>query len=304
MALNAARSTRAVIALQVRFDEDAVDLAAYPWELLYYRRALLPSRAVELTRYISYSEAVTPLAVAPPLRLLYIRSRPSDQEALRDTEETAVRDALSGLEKEGLLQVDTLAIGTREAFLDAIEAQPAHILHFDGHGLFARRCPACGALNYAYVEACRAQEGDQVCGQPLASITPQGYLAFEMADKTTDLVSSEDLGAYLYNSPVRLAVLSACWSGTVSGETLFGGAAPALVQAGLPAVVATQLPIEVGAAATFAKYFYRALGRFETLPAAVNAGRVRILNTNEWYIPTLYLRSQDDEGQLFSSKGQ
>ena len=302
MALNAARDNRAVVALQMRFDEDAVDLAAYPWELLYYRRALLASRAVELTRYISYPEAVTTLAVTPPLRLLYVRSRPSDQEILSDAEETAVRDALSGLEEEGQLQVETIA-ATREAFLDAIETCTAHVLHFDGHGVFARRCPACGALNYAHLETCRAKQGDQVCGQPLDLITPQGYLAFEGAEGKTDLVSSEELGNYLYNSPIRLAVLSACWSGTVSGATLFGGVAPALVQAGLPAVVAAQLPIEVGAAATFAQYFYRALARFETLPAAVNAGRMRILNTNEWYIPTLYLRSKDNEGQLFASEG-
>ncbi len=107
------------------------------------------------------------------------------------------------------------------------------------------------------------------------------------------------MGALFYKSPLRLAVLSACRSGAVGGETLFGGAGPALIQAGVPAVVATQLPITAGAAARFAQGFYRALGRLETLPAAVNAGRLRILDTAQWFIPTLYLRGQDDKGRLF-----
>ncbi len=299
MALNSARGEKAAVALQVRFDEDAVELADYPWELLYHRRPLLPSRAVEMVRYISYAEAVTPLAVEPPLRLLYLQARPSDQPPLPDAEQAAVRGALGALEGEGLLRVDAPAAGTFDALLDHVEAHPVHIVHFDGHGVFGRLCPACGALNAARMARC----GAAGCGQPLQAVPPLGYLAFEGPAGGTDLVSSAQLGTLLYNSPVRLAVLSACWSGAVGGETLFGGTAPALVQAGLPAVVATQLPIGVEAAVRFAQGFYRALGRFETVPAAVNAGRARLLKSDEWFIPTLYLRDKDDKGQLFARGG-
>ncbi len=292
-----------VVSLQLRFDEDAVELARYPWELLYCRQPLLPSGAVELTRYISYAQAASPLGVTPPLRLLYIQSRPRGVPTLANTEQKVARQALAPLQEEGLLQVDTLPRPTFEGLLDYLESYPVHILHFDGHGVFARRCPVCGELNAPTAERCWGQKGGRACGRPLAQIAPQGYLAFVGPGRKVDPIGSVDLATLLSRRGVRLAVLSACWSGAVRGETLFGGVAPALIQAGLPAVVATQLPIGVDAAARFAQGFYRALSRFETLPAAVNAGRIRILNTQEWFIPTLYLRSQDSEGRLFVRQG-
>ena len=89
-------------------------------------------------------------------------------------------------------------------------------------------------------------------------------------------------------------------SGTVRGNSLFNGLGPTLIQAGVPAVVATQLPISPEAAREFAKGFYHALAHYKSLATAVNAGRRRLFNTNEWFIPVLYLRSQDEEGHLFT----
>jgi CHAT domain-containing protein len=300
MALNQARPIKGTVALQLRFDENAVEVAQYPWELLYRRRALLPSRAVELTRYISYPEAVTTLSVTPPLRLLYIQPRPTDLPTLPDeSEQTTVRQALATLEAENMLRAKALPQSTYEALLDYLETETSHILHFDGHGVFARRCPVCQAMNHPRSTHCRAKKADTVCGQEIAGIESQGYLAFEHETRQTHWVRSETLGQLLFNRAIRLAVLSACRSSNVGGETLFGGTAPALIQAGVPAVVSTQLPISVGGAIKFARGFYRSLARFESLPAAVNAGRLR-MPEQEWFVPTLYLRSKDDEGHLFN----
>jgi hypothetical protein len=302
MALNRARERGGVVDLQLRFDEDVVQLAQYPWELLYHRRALLPSRAVELTRYISYPEAVTALNVAPPLRLLYIQSRPSGLSALATNEQMTSRKALSQLEAEQLLKLDVLARPTYEALLDYLETNAVHVLHFDGHGAFARQCPKCRSMNYPHQTQCQAQKSGTICGQEIGGVEPRGYLAFENTAGQVEWISSEVLGNLLYNRPLRLAVLSACRSGGVGGDTLFGGVAPALIQAGIPAVVSTQLPISVDAASRFMQGFYHALARFESVPAAMNAGRIRVIQTNEWFIPTLYLRSKDDEGCLFTQK--
>ncbi len=302
MALNTVRTAGGVVSLQLRFDEDAVELARYPWELLYHRRALLPSRAVELTRYISYPEAVTALPVTPPLRLLYIQSHPSNLPTLLgESEQTTVRQALGKLEAKDMLNVDVLSRPTYEALLDYLETDTSktiYLLHFDGHGVFARRCPKCEAMNYPHSTHCQANQSDTICGQEIAAVEPQGYLAFEDADRRVDWIKSEVLGNLLYRSSIRLAVLSACRSSNVGGEGLFGGVAPALIQTGIPAVVATQLPVSEDVAVKFMQGFYRALARFESVPAAVNAGRLRVINTREWFIPTLYLRSQDDEGYL------
>ena len=294
MALNQARTAASTVALQLRFDEQATELARYPWELLYYRRHLLPSQAVELTRYISYPEAPTPLAVSLPLRLLYITARPTNLTSLPlASERDTALQALQPMVQKGHLHLDELSEPTYDALLDYLDDHTPHILHFDGHGRFARHCARCDTGNYPHLVTCGA------CGTSLFG-APQGYLAFEKGaiDRSVHWVSSDTLG-HLFGPTLRLAMLSACDSGTVRGETLFGGVAPSLIQAGVPAVVATQLPISPQAATAFAKGFYRALARFQSLPTAVNAGRRRLFSTKEWFIPVLYLRSLDEEGQLF-----
>lgn len=292
VAMTQARANNEVVAFQLRFDEDVTELARYPWELLHDgRRALLPSGVIELTRYISYPEATTRLSAPAPLRLLYITSRPNNLSELPpDTERQATRESLQTLENDGQLHIDDLPRATYNALVDYLDTYKPHILHFDGHGRFHRQCHVCRTFYYPHITQC------ENCTAPLPD--PQGYLAFEQENGEVDWISSETLG-HLFNSSLRLAVLSACYSGTVRGESLFGGVGPALIQAGVPAVVATQLPISVDAAREFAKGFYRALARYESLATAVNAGRRRLFTTKEWFIPVLYLRSQDDEGQLF-----
>ena len=57
----------------------------------------------------------------------------------------------------------------------------------------------------------------------------------------------------------------------------------------------------VNAAITFAQSFYKTLAQGETVARAVAQGRRRLFRDETWYIPTLYLRSQDDEGRLFDA---
>jgi CHAT domain-containing protein len=293
MALTQVRTTEGSIALQLRFDEEATELAGYPWELLHDgRRYLLPSQAIELTRYISYPEAPTRLSVRPPLRLLYLAPRPSDQAPLPANGDR-IRRMLGQLQQENILQIAEPVTPTYDGLLDYLEDHDVHILHFDGHGTFARSCPRCIQHNDPHLTSCES------CGAGLEDVAPQGYLAFDDGTSSTHWVSGDTLGHLLYGKRVRLAVLSACSSAAVRGSTLFGGVAPALIQAGVPAVVATQVPITDTAAAAFAYGFYRAVSRFQSIPAAVNAGRRRLFEGREWFIPVLYLRSQDDEGHLF-----
>jgi hypothetical protein len=295
MALNQAKVGRVAVALQLRFHGDAVALARYPWELLHdgYRH-LLPSGAVELTRYIAYPEAVTDLKVRPPWRLLFIAPRPGDLAALPDdAERRAVWEGLQPLDRPGRLAFDRLAPPTYKALLDCVRGGEYHIVHFDGHGVFARRCPRCEEMHYPHSAVC------QSCGAPLDGVRPLGYLAFEGRDGNADYVSTEAMGNLLLRSKVRLVFLSACQSGVVRGESLFGGLGPGLILAGVPAVVAMQFSVPVDAAVDFAKGFYTALAQGETVPRAVAEGRMGLFRSKTWYIPTLYLRSTDDEGRLF-----
>jgi len=287
--------------LQLRFYENGVELARYPWELLHHKGFLL-RRKGELTRYVSHPALLEPLAVEPPLRLLYIESQAN--KLSQGQEQASVRQALKELETKGMLVVETLAKPTFKHLQQRLETQsnpPIYILHFDGHGAFAKKCPACGAMNYPHWSNC--QNEGKGCRQIITGINPQGYLVFEDANGAADWVDSEKLGDLLCRQAIRLAIISTCGSSSLQGETIFSGVAPALIQIGIPAVVAMQLPITVEAATEFMIGFYTALANFNPLVTAMNAGRRRLLdNEAEWFIPTLYLRSKDHAGHLFRQK--
>jgi hypothetical protein len=67
----------------------------------------------------------------------------------------------------------------------------------------------------------------------------------------------------------------------------------------VPAVMAMQFSVPVEAAVDFASAFYTGLAQGKTVPRAVAQGRRRLFRDKGWFIPTLYLRSTDDEGRLF-----
>lgn len=297
MAFNQARAQQSAVGLQLRLDAAAVELARYPWELLHDgNRALLSSGAVELTRYITYGEATTPLKVAPPWRMLIITARPANAAALPDQEARAVYDSLRAAIPEQDLIIDRLSPPTYDRLLDVLGAARYHLIHFDGHGLFARRCPNCNTMNYPHLAEC------DKCGDSLADVSPEGFLAFEDEQGQRDYVETRALENALSGYGVRLAVLSACESGTVRGDTLFGGVGPGLIRAGVPAVVAMQLPVRADSAINFARGFYTALTQGAPIPLAVAQGRRRLYRDRAYFIPTLYLRSSDDEGRLFMMK--
>jgi hypothetical protein len=297
VAFTRARENKDAVSLQLRFDPDAVNLAHYPWELLHDgQRHLLSGNAVQMTRYITYGEAIPSLPAAPPWRVLFISSRPQDLTALPpDTERLAVWNALQPLEQEGKLTLEKLNEPTYNALLECTASTDYHIIHFDGHGIFGRRCPRCKTMHYPHISSC------QSCAASLGEVPPLGYLAFEDDAGKADMVSTADMENLLLNSQTRLVFLSTCQSSVVRGESMFGGLGPGLIRAGVPAVVAMQFSMPVKAAVDFAASFYKALTRGETISRAVAQGRRRLFRDSTWFIPTLYLRSQDDEGYLFAA---
>jgi hypothetical protein len=297
MAFNQARQARQTIFLQLRFDADAVELARYPWELLHDgQRHLVAAGVVELARYITYAEAAPTLPTEPLVRLLYVESRPQDSTTLPpESERLAVWASLQTLTSAGSLVTENLEEPTYDALLDRTAGADYHLIHFDGHGLFARPCPRCGSMNYPHLTTC------QGCQASLEGVQPQGFLVFEDSSGKSDLVSTEHMENLLLNSQVRLMFLSACQTGVVRGESLFGGLGPGLIRAGVPAVVAMQFSVPMSATISFAESFYSALARGETISRAVARGRRRLFRANTWFIPTLYLRSQDDEGHIINA---
>ncbi|MCP4349846.1 MAG: CHAT domain-containing protein [Desulfobacterales bacterium] len=296
-ALFQAREQSGAVNLQLRLDDDAVDLARYPWELINDgNRPLLSSGVVELTRYITYSEPPTSLKVYPPWHLLYITARPKSKDnnslPLNDEREI-VSKSLQPLREKGLLKVHDLLPPTYDNLLKELDANQYHIIHFDGHGVFAKKCPGCETKNYAHVSECVD------CKDTLDDVQPKGYLNFEGNEKQIDSVNSAALESVLFNNQIRLAVISACDSATVRGESIFSGVGQSLIRSGIPAVIAMQLPIKTESAIRFCEGFYTSLTQYDSISHAVAKGRRRLCREQAYFIPTLYLRSKDDEGRLF-----
>jgi CHAT domain-containing protein len=307
-ALRLAEQEGTELHLRLKFSADSAErsrLADYPWELLHDGQRFLQHRQVVVSRYIAYEALPPALLSQERLRVLLISPRSEDAAQglakLSDVEQQAIRVGLSKAELEGAIVLESLPKATLKALSANLsqrpETQMPQVLHFDGHGLFGKRCvnPQCGQIHAGIkIERCRN------CNQLLPE--PTGFLLFEDEQGRPDYVSAASLAAFLPKG-VALVVLSACQSGmAIAGESVFNGTAQQLIDARVPAVVAMQYAVRIDAASQFAEQFYRVLGQKQTLLKAVNEGRKWMgVDGNQWYRPVLYLRWLDNQGgQLFA----
>lgn len=247
------------------------ELAALPWELMCDEDGIPLATATPIVRYLACPDPPKPLEAPPPLRILVTIASPRDQAPLSSQREhERIAAALAPLVKQGLVHLTVSQGATGIGLLNDLR-QGAHIWHFIGHGLFDAR-----AAN--------------------------GSLAFENESGDTDLIDAKRLRILLEQSSVRLAILNGCETGRFSIDPLLG-IAPALVRAGVPAVVAMQFAVPDTSAVEFSSMFYRALADGYPVDACVSEGRKAVitrlgLGLPDWATPVLYMRSPD--GHLFS----
>lgn len=286
--LNQAALYNTAAHLELRFDADSVVLARYPWELLHNEEIpLVHGAMVKLSRYVTFPRAVSELSLQQPLQVLYIAPRPSQTPYLPiDDDLRHMHIALDDLELAGKIHIQRVTPATLQTMSSMISEGKFQILHFDGHGSFARQCPVCNTRNYPHLTTCAE------CKNMLTNVAPRGFLAFENSERNVHWVDSSTLGALLSNRGLQLAVILACASGAVRGDTLFTGTGPALIHAGIPAVIVSQADIESRFATLFTQALYRQLALKRDIATAVNAGRDLLLPDAYWYLPALYLRGQ------------
>ncbi|MGK7903030.1 MAG: GUN4 domain-containing protein [Hormoscilla sp.] len=316
-------STQLVVRLKfIENVEGRARLIDYPWELVHDSQKFLSHYGVEFYRYIDYLGAVPNLSPLEKLHVLVVSSSAGDDRlglkrlpGNRQNPQGELRSIRKGLEtarNKGHISLEELPNPTfgelRKYLTDHPGNNAPHVLHFDGHGLFGKRCQHCQTMHSGTIpQQCRK------CNAELPS--PQGYLVFEDEDGNADYISAKELGNLLQQSSlsdgssqtggVVLVVLSACQSGmAIAGESVFNGVAQNLIAHQVPAVVAMQYSVKVGSATKFAEQFYRSLGQKNSLAVAVSQGRAAMgVEGNQWYRPVLYLRWQDNEGgQLFASR--
>ena len=251
------------------------ELAVLPWEYLFDTRVgdyLCLSSSTPVVRYPELPQAMQPLRVSQPLRILGLIADPTDMERLDFTKEKErVEQALARLRTGGQVELTWLSGSTARDLQRALRGGPWHIVHFVGHGGFDRQSD----------EGLVVLTDDAGRAQPLFA-TPLARL----------------LGDH---RALRLVVLNACEGARGSARDIFASAAAILVRRGVPAVLAMQHEITDRAAVEFARAFYEAVADGYPVDAAVSEGRKavssEVANTVEWGTPVLTMRAPD--GVLF-----
>ncbi|PYQ55058.1 MAG: hypothetical protein DMF53_28615 [Acidobacteria bacterium] len=255
---------------------DVPQLADLPWEYLYDAEGqgfLALSARTPVVRYLELSEGLNTLLDEPPLRVLAVISTPRGYRELAEADEEWRRlgTALEPLRSGDLIEIERLERPTFEALEARLRGgPPVHVLHFVGHGGFSE-------------------------------LRGEGVLVFEDGNGNGLPVGGPSLAYLLQDHPsLRLAVLNACNGARASREDTFAGTAQALVQHGVPAVIAMQSEVMDETACGFAEKFYRGLA--SGLPVDACVGEVRRAlaaeRNPEWGTPALYLRATD--GRLFA----
>jgi hypothetical protein len=213
-----------------------------------------------------------PLAVSPPLKILGVISSPVNVSNLDvDEERTKLERALSRSVGAGEVTVTWTEDATLDGLRRALRDDDYHVLHFIGHGGFVER------------------------GQ-------EGVLLFENDRRGSAEISGWELGLIVNDHrSLRLVVLNACEGARTSVDDPFAGVATALVERGVPAVIAMQFEITDTAAIKFSEELYTAVAADFPIDAALGEARKAVFaagNDLEWGTPVLFLRVGD--GRIFA----
>ena len=251
-------------------------VAAKPWEFAFdpNRRKFLATEELHFVR--SVLTAVPAQRVGTErkkLRLLVVEAQPAGTADLAlEEEERQIRFRFQPLIEAGLVEVDVLAQATpgrlHEMILSRhLEQRPYDVVHFIGHGEFDREAS-------------------------------EGRLLFQTADGGAQPVETQTLRELLCNRGLQLVFLNACDTARDANQQLNRGVASALVEGGLPAVVANQYKVLDPSAVAFAQQFYWALANGATLGEAAREARIAVNYSIDgeiidWAVPVLYARDPD-----------
>ncbi len=264
--------------IRLRIDADAPALHSLPWEILRAPEGksglpLAASSSTPFSRYLAGPwdpGAAIPqrpikiaVAIAAPDNLAEYGLAPID--AAHEWE--ALQETLGGVDAE-IVQVPQPCT---PAALEAAVKDGCHILHFVGHGAFARQSEEAALF--------LADDDNRV--RPVREQELAAMLARQLID--VDNTAGRQL---------RLVFLAACESATRSPADAFRGLAPSLVRAGVPAVVAMQDLVTVETARAFSASFYRQLMKHGLVDLACNEARAAILTRNlpGASVPVLFMR--------------
>ena len=267
--------------LRLRLILDDSRLANIPWEYInipagpdetepYGFLAMDPR--ISIVRHEPLPIAPAPMRCELPLKLLVGMASPNGMPKLDLVAERGyIEEALAGVDGIRVTFVEDMTVDSLEE-----ACRDAHMFHFAGHGAFFW------------------ERGNETFGN--------GVIFLQSSDGGKVPFPVHNLALTLRGGGVRVALLGSCETGRRDGVNPWGGVAPAMMRAGLPAAIGMQYSVYDETAISFTRRFYRAIASGLSLDEAVTLGRLGMYNEEgergvDWGVPVLYLRSND--GVLF-----
>jgi hypothetical protein len=263
-----ARSLQPDRVLDVVFTSMLDWVADKPWELAYDpgRREFVATSSVNFVRNVFTAvPADVTRRRGGRLRILVASARPRGAAPVAARKEAAdLRRAFQVLADRDLAEVEALPKATPARLQRRLADGGVDVLHFAGHGEFDEE----------------TREGSVLLEDERGRPRPVGF---------------ELLRQILVKRGLRLVFLNACETGRGGRVDWNRGVAPALVGAGIPAVVANQYSVLDTAATAFARDFYAHLARGRSLGDAAREARVAVgrdlsTGTIDWAVPVLFAR--------------
>jgi tetratricopeptide (TPR) repeat protein len=283
-----AQNRREVLRLRLGLKDSR--LQRLPWEVIYGDdRPLATGTDIVFTRYYAAAGLVD-LAAMPalptgkqPLQVLMVLSEPNDQERLALRKEvlqiqTELQSIVwAGSETGGTppsldIQLTLLEQPGRADLVQALERGQYQVLHYAGHSDVSET------------------------GGDLYLVNPQTGLS--------ERLSGEDLAGLLVNNGIRLAIFNSCRGAyTAANDDDAGWREQNLVQAlvnrGVPGVIAMAERIPDNVAITFTQLFYCNLKQGVAIDLSLSRTRQGLISTygsdqSYWMLPLLYLHPEFD----------
>jgi len=289
------RSAHPQCRIRLRIDTAAPELHAIPWELLREVRNNQISQTIATTMTTPFSRYLAGVwqpghpILKRPIRILVVIPNPQNlvEAGLEpfdvEQEWQTLQVALAELVTAGTVTITRLAQPCSLVALEAELKAGYHILHFIGHGGFNKEDGTA-----LLVMANAINQVEFVHDKDFAAM-----LARQLAD--TDRQRDDKL---------RLVYLDSCETATRDATDAMRGFAPALIKAGVPAVIAMQDRIAVSTGQAFSRAFYRQLLEHGQVDLACNEARAAVLTAQlpGAEIPVLFMRLRS--GLLFGRRGQ
>lgn len=241
-------------------------IASWPWEYLYDRKHFLCQEFYPICRGIFTLDSRRPVAARKgKVRLLLVVGvPPTDPEAKPKEQIKWIAEVLKGPLAEGSVELKVMRATAPEEVQKELIKNRYDILHFFGHAAYDPK-------------------------------RKQGCLKFHRSGEKPATLYAVDFANLLIEQQVRLVFLNACETGR-GGETedpARSSIAAALLERGIPAVIAAQFSMPDVSAHYLASMIYNSLVAGVPLVDALRAGRQAMNYANDgkfcdWGIPVLY----------------